>query len=250
MNSRGSWLLGTYFGIPLKLHWTFALTFLLIIGGGMYLKRSSTEIFIIIVLTIIGFVCVTLHEYGHALMAKRLKVDTLDIILSPIGGLARLAYMPQKPIQEFYIAIAGPLVNAGIAGILALILKISSKPLWLNMNGPVEQLNNWSAYMSLIMVMNLVLFLFNLIPAFPMDGGRVLRALLSMSLGKVRSTYIAVFVGYFLAVGFIVYSIIYQHPVLLVIGFFVIIMARAEITNVSKMHKPKTLEKSSEDGSI
>lgn len=229
--SKTAFQLGKFAGIPLKLHWTFGFTFLLVLGIGFFKKSDATEIAVVFLLLIVMFFCVVLHEYGHALMAKKFKVKTIDIILSPIGGLARLEKLPKKPIQEFYIAIAGPLVNAVISAILAGILYLASKPIIPNMRMDIEDVNNWEGYMSLILLMNIILFLFNLIPAFPMDGGRILRALLSIRLGKTKSTVIASYIGYTLAIIFIIYSLYQSYYMLSVIGIFVIIMARGELVS-------------------
>ncbi len=226
-----SFRLGTFAGIPLKLHWTFGLTFLFVLFIGLKYKRDYSEIGVIFLLLIVMFFCVILHEYGHALMAKRFKVKTIDIILSPIGGLARLEKLPSKPIHEFYIAVAGPLVNGFISILLASILYLASKPIFLNFNGDLNQVDNWGAYLSLILGMNLILFIFNLVPAFPMDGGRILRSLLSIKLGKKKSTFISSFIGYLFAIAFILFGIFSGRYILAIIGVFVIIMARGEMSS-------------------
>ncbi len=234
--TNGSFHLGTYAGIPLKLHWTFSLTFLLVLIIGLVNKDTFLEISIIFGFIIVMFFCVVLHEYGHALMARRFKVKTIDIILSPIGGLARLERLPSKPIQEFYIAIAGPSVNALLAGLIAIILFAASKPIIIDMGIPVSEANSWEGYLSLVLILNLGLFVFNLIPAFPMDGGRILRSLLSIKIGKMRSTIIAAYIGYFFAAAFIIYSFISHNYILSAIGLFVIIMARGELSSAKHEH--------------
>ncbi len=172
------------------------------------------------------FVCVVFHEYGHALTARKYGVVTRDIILSPIGGVARLESMPEKPKQEFFIAIAGPLVNVVIAGILGLILFFTTGRVLPDVNefrfdDPIE-------FVRYIAWMNLALFMFNLIPAFPMDGGRILRSLLAAKLGKVRATKIAMRIGRVLAIGFIIFGIFNQQLVLALIGLFIFMMAGQE----------------------
>ncbi len=228
MFTKGSLNLGKYAGIPLKVHWTFSFIFLFVIGLGLSKNREWPEIGIILVLVAVSFFCVTLHEYGHALMAKRFKVKTIDIILSPIGGLARLERLPDKPIQEFLIAIAGPLVNVAIGLVIALVLLASGKTVLIDLDSSVSNLDNWGAYLSLVLYINLLLFLFNLIPAFPMDGGRILRSLLSMKLGKRRSTDIASWIGYIIALGFIIVGFFISYYTLSIIGVFVMVMARGE----------------------
>lgn len=228
MFNKGSLHLGTYAGIPLKVHWTFSFIFLLVIGTGFSRNRSLNEIGLILLLVVVSFFCVVLHEYGHALMAKRFNVKTIDIILSPIGGLARLERLPSKPIQEFYIAIAGPLVNVTIAVILGVVLLIGAKPVLIDLGASVSKFDNWGAYLSIVLYINLMLFLFNLIPAFPMDGGRILRSLLSIRLGKKRSTDIASYIGYAIALGFVILGFFYSYYTLSIIGVFVMFMARGE----------------------
>jgi Zn-dependent protease len=235
MLNKGSIHLGTFAGIPLKVHWTFSLIFVFVFWLGFQKKGDLAEIGLISILVIVSFFCVVLHEYGHALMAKRFKVKTIDIILSPIGGLARLERLPTKPIHEFFIALAGPLVNVVLAGILAIILFIGSKPLLIDLNSSVSNFDNWGAYLSIVLYINLMLFVFNLIPAFPMDGGRILRSLLSMRLGKKRSTDIASYIGYAIAAVFIVLGFFISYYTLTIIGVFVMFMARGE--KISARHE-------------
>ena len=227
MNLR-SLHLGTYAGIPLKLHWTFALVFVFVIFIGVKNGRQGSEIVTVFLYVIALFLCVVLHEYGHALMAKRFHIKTVDIILSPIGGLARLERLPSKAIHEFYVAIAGPLVNIVIAGLLAVILWANSADIFPNMQADISEISNWTTFLSVVLSMNLVLFFFNLIPAFPMDGGRILRSLLSIQLGKKRSTDISAYIGYAIAVVFVVFGLINSWYTLSFIGVFVMIMARSE----------------------
>ena len=155
---RISWKLGRVAGIDLFLHPTFLLILLPGMTGGL-------SAFFIVAL----FGCVVLHELGHALMARRFGIETLDITLYPIGGVARLQRMPRAPGAELLIALAGPAVNfAIVAGLLGLEL--------LGIGG-MESDSSLGAFLAGLMLVNLILGLFNLIPAFPMDGGRVLRAL-------------------------------------------------------------------------
>jgi Zn-dependent protease len=235
MFSKGSLHLGTYSGIPLKVHWTFTFIFVLVFGLAFNKKSSPEEFIFVSTLVLVSFLCVVLHEYGHALMAKRFDVRTIDIILSPIGGLARLERLPSKPLQEFFIAVAGPLVNLVIAILIAIILLASSNPVIIDLNSSVSNFENWSAYLNIVLYINLMLFLFNLIPAFPMDGGRILRSLLSIRLGKKRSTDIASWIGYVIAGGFVITGFFYSYYTLSIIGIFVLFMARGE--KISARHE-------------
>ena len=152
----------------------------------------------LVVLTM--FVCVVLHEYGHALTGRKFGVKTVDILVSPIGGLARMNKMPEKPIHEFYISIAGPLVNLVIGSFILLVFYLYNGKYSLDLNS--FDLDKPAEFIRILAPINLTLFLFNLIPAFPMDGGRILRSLLASRIGKVKATRIASTVGKVLAVGF------------------------------------------------
>lgn len=111
---RGSFQIAKFFGIPVFVHWSFGLIFAWIFYLGYSNEWNWTSISVAVAFVLALFVCVVMHEFGHALMARRFGVKTRDIILSPIGGVARLDRLPEKPMQEFYVAIAGPLVNIGI----------------------------------------------------------------------------------------------------------------------------------------
>jgi Zn-dependent protease len=185
---RFSWKIGRVAGIDLYIHATFLLLFLpvLFAGGG----QSVTNPFLIIAV----FGCVLLHELGHALSARRFGIQTEDITLYPIGGVARLRRMPRAPGAELLIALAGPAVNFVLAAVLyglSVILAIPG-----GSGGFVARL------LEEMWLINLGLGLFNLVPAFPMDGGRVLRAVLSGWLGRVRATRIAATIGRALALCF------------------------------------------------
>ncbi|MBT8189797.1 MAG: site-2 protease family protein [Bacteroidia bacterium] len=219
--------IGTYAGIPVKIHWTFSFILLLIayvtVSENLLLKESL--VFSIYVLCL--FLCVIFHEYGHALTARRYGVRTQDIMLSPIGGMARLDHIPEIPGQELKIAIAGPLVNLILAAIFFMVIQIYG-----NFIMPEEEslgiLMHPIGFVQMLLVLNLVLFAFNLIPAFPMDGGRILRALLSYRTDRLKATYIASFIGRLLSVVFVIIGAIYQLYALLFIGLFVYVMAYRE----------------------
>ena len=204
--------LGRFFGIDVLVHWTFALLFVYVIGVFVAAGRPVADSVGAMILVLATFVCVVLHEYGHALTARRFGVGTRDITLYPIGGVARLERMPEKPSEELAVAIAGPLVNVAIAGAIYAVLVLTGAGL----APPTSLLDPDAAFWSSLVWINVVLVLFNLVPAFPMDGGRVLRALLATRLSYVRATKIA-------AWGLMVGNIF-----LLVIAFFVFIGAQQE----------------------
>lgn len=220
--------------IPIKIHWSFGLFILLIVGYGLSIQMNRSDL--IWFLAFIGsmFLCVILHEYGHALSARRYGVKTIDIIISPIGGLARLERLPEKPMQELIVAIAGPLVNVVIGLILFVILYALNQDIsFLKIvDNPLDNIATTNGFFGLLIWTNGVLFLFNLIPAFPMDGGRILRALLSMRMGKVKGTQWAALIGRILAVCFIGIAVYSKDYMLIFIGIFVFSMAGAEKNQV------------------
>lgn len=190
------------------------------------------------------FACVLLHELGHALTARRYGVSTKDIIISPIGGVARLYRMPQKPWAEFWVAIMGPAVNVGIALLLAIVISIT--PLSFTPTGDISTLfSKVSNLVPLLMWINLGLVIFNLIPAFPMDGGRVFRSLLSLRWSPLQSTRIASYSGQTIAMGFIFYGVYQGEYILPFIGVFVFVTAALEyrhMKQVSAARSQKILE--------
>ena len=218
--------LGTYFGIPVYMHLTFLL--LLAWVGAIHwththrLDATLTGVLFIVII----FACVVLHELGHALAARRYGIPTRDITLLPIGGVARLERMPDDPRQELWVAIAGPLVNVVIAGALAVWLTVT------NLMVPANSVSiTTGPFLQRVMAVNVFLVLFNLLPAFPMDGGRVLRALLARRIEYTRATHIAATVGQTMALlfGFVG---LFVNPMLIFIAFFVWIGAAQESSMV------------------
>src|SRR5207253_8701019 len=202
-------------GIQLRIH----ITFLLLIawlGLGYYAQGGSAAAVSGILVIVLLFVCVVLHEFGHAFAAKAFGINTPDITLLPIGGVARLERMPEEPIQELIIAAAGPAVNLIIA--LCLLLTGGSF-----VYPPTAE----SSLNDVLLTINVVLLLFNLLPAFPMDGGRVLRALLATRLSYARATQIAASIGQGCAFvfGFIG---LFSYPFLVFIALFVYIGSSQE----------------------
>jgi Zn-dependent protease len=214
--------LGKLLGIDVYLHFTFLLL-LAFLGFVYWSATQSVEAALRGVAFIVAlFGCVALHELGHALMARRYGIRTRDITLLPIGGIARLERMPEKPMQEFAVALAGPAVNVVIAAFLWVGLAATGG------FAPVEEMSvTGGSFWQRLMVLNLFLVAFNLLPAFPMDGGRVLRALLAMRLSRRRATAIAANVGQGMAILFGIVGFFY-NPFLIFIGIFVYLGAQAE----------------------
>ncbi len=216
------------FDIPVKLHTSFGLVFLFIAYIAFQHQLKAFEIFVLGMFMIIMFLCVVLHEYGHALMARKFNIRTKDIVLSPIGGVARLVRMPEKPYQELLISIAGPLVNILIAFILFLVLIfLQDTTLSLTLLNDLD-IQKTTDFIKVVLFLNLGLFFFNLIPAFPMDGGRILRALLSLKWDRTKATRIASIVGRIISVGFLGYGLYSGQFVLAAIGVFIFFMAGVE----------------------
>jgi Zn-dependent protease len=208
-------------GIDLKIHITFVLFLIWIafsyfsVGGAAAARQG-----VLFILLLFG--CVLLHELGHALTAKKFGIGTSDIILLPIGGVARLDHIPNDPKQEFLIAIAGPLVNVVIAIVLMFYLGHRSA-----MPGIQDLITPRVAMLSKLATVNVGLVLFNLIPAFPMDGGRILRSLLAMRLDYLRATEIAATIGQGLAIFFGIIGF-FGNTFLIFIAFFVFMGAQQE----------------------
>lgn len=220
---KWSLYLGRIFGIKLFVHWTFSLLIAWIVFLNIKQGLGTSDIFWSIGFVLSVFACLTMHELGHALTARRFGVRTQDIILLPIGGMARLESIPEVPRQELLVAIAGPIVNVVIAGILYLFLFFTSGIPQVNQFATINAHN----FLFMLFSVNIVLAVFNLIPAFPMDGGRMLRALLSMKLNRSNATRIAAFIGQVLAIGFAIIGL-FSNPFLVVIGIVIFLGAQSE----------------------
>jgi Zn-dependent protease len=221
-----SWHLGKLVGIDVYVHWTFLLLVLFVLIGQF---DGGVQAAVAAVAVLIGtFGCVLLHELGHALMARRYGIPTLDITLYPIGGVARLARLGDKPWEEFWIALAGPAVNVAIAAGLGMLFLLAGEPF-----APSLRSLHGGDLLRSLQVTNIILVVFNLVPAFPMDGGRVLRALLSTSLGRLRATEIAASLGSIFALVF-VYLALFRGlgPMLLLVAGFTWIAGRQELAMV------------------
>lgn len=223
---RWSWRIATVAGIPVRVHATFFLLLIWLfwasLSGGQGLLQAARSVGFILA----AFGCIVLHELGHAITARRYGVSTRDITLLPIGGIARLDRIPEKPGQEIAIALMGPAVNVAIAA--GIFVWIYLSPTLYDFADPslLER-----SLVARLFVFNVFVTVFNLIPAFPMDGGRVLRALLATRLDYVRATQIAANVGQGIALLFGLLGL-FGNPMLLFIALFVFIGASQESATV------------------
>ena len=214
--------LGRIAGTEVRIHLTFflLLAWFGIAGGtrGGWAEAIGSVVFVLAV-----FACVLAHEFGHVLAARRFGIDTRDITLLPIGGIATIERMPNDPRQELIIAIAGPAVNVVIATMLFVLFQASLNP---------EQLTQFGDqkidFVTRLAIVNVLLVLFNLLPAFPMDGGRVFRALLSFWLDRGRATKIAASIGQVVAFG-LGFLGLFGNPLLIFIALFVFLAASHEV---------------------
>ena len=216
-----SFNIGSIAGTAIRLHVTFLL-FLIWIFFSSYVSGGPSAAWESLAFMLLLFACVVAHEFGHIFMARRFGVTTPTVTLLPIGGVAQLERIPEKPVEEFLVAVAGPAVNVVIAAVLVLVFgaSLDGSNLASVDKGSVPLIDR-------LAVVNLFLVLFNMIPAFPMDGGRVLRAALASRLGYTRATEIAASVGQFAAfvLGFIG---LFGNPLLIFIAIFVYLAAASE----------------------
>ena len=223
---RASWTIARVGGVAIRVHATFLLLLLWFgIAAGLQTQSLGGAVHGVLFVCIV-FACVVLHELGHAFVARRYGIGTRDITLLPIGGMARLTDMPREPRAEIAIALAGPAVNFAIA--LAIWLLLPGEDV-------ADRLQSAAAGGDVplavsVLLVNLSLGIFNLLPAFPMDGGRVLRALLALRLPVVRATRIAARVGQAVAVVFVALGLL-GNPLLALIGVFIWFGAALEVTD-------------------
>jgi Zn-dependent protease len=226
---RGSLKLLTIAGIGIHLHRTILLLLAWIFSSSVYQGGTPSAALVEVGFILAVFVCVTLHELGHALTAARFGIKTRDITMLPIGGVARLERIPRNPLQEFLITIAGPAVNVAIAAALFLVLLASGglSPLPESSAGAANYLLH-APFLERLVFVNITLFVFNLIPAFPMDGGRILRSLLASFMPYGKATQAAAVVGQVLAFGFGALGLLSGNIVLALIAVFIFLGAGAE----------------------
>lgn len=240
---RNSWRIASLAGIDLKLHVTFPLVVAL--GAWQWGNLHGGAGALFGALLVLGlFACVALHELGHALAARYFGIPTREIVLFPLGGVALLARSPRRPSEELWIALAGPAVNVGIAALLALVLGLAPAAL------PAEAASllpttgagpSLGLFLHGLLAANLGLVAFNLLPVFPMDGGRVLRALLGARLGWQRGTRWAAAIGQTAAVAGGALALLSGHLLLALLAAFVYFAAGQERLAADARHVLSTL---------
>lgn len=225
--TRWSWRFGSLFGIEIRVHVTLlALLGWIIIASPLH--SGSFAMGVVEIGTVIAvFATVVLHELAHALVARRFGTQTTDILLLPIGGVANMDHMPARPSHELLVAVAGPTLNIGLALVLAVALTATGNERW------PSEVAGLQMFAARLLWLNLALAVFNLIPAFPMDGGRILRALLAMRVGFPRATQLAAKIGTVVAIAFVVIGLAF-NPMLALIGMFVWVLARQELATVTR----------------
>jgi stage IV sporulation protein FB len=221
-------------GTVVRVHVTFLL-FLVWIGGSYWRLGGREAAFEGVLFMVLLFACVLAHEFGHIVAARRYGIRTPDVTLWPIGGVASLERIPDKPREELVVALAGPAVNVAIAAVLVLVLGSG-----FDGAAMAEMENPRAGMLARLAAANIFLVVFNLIPAFPMDGGRVLRALLAMRRSHADATRIAARIGQGAAFLFALLGL-FLNPMLIVIGLFIYLAATAEAQHVAFRDGTQTL---------
>ena len=218
-------------GIRLAAHWTFLLLLALVAWEGWLVSPDARMlgVFWSLLYVIVIFTCVVLHELGHSFVARAFGIGVPRILLLPIGGMAEFDSIPRRPKQEIAIALAGPAVNFAIILVLMMFVSVPT-PSQLTGYDP-EPATVWQY----LLVINLVMGCFNLLPVFPMDGGRVLRAVLAMRLPYVRATFWAATVGKVLAsIGAVVMAFWAHRPLGAVLFLFIFLAGEMEYRAVKR----------------
>jgi Zn-dependent protease len=233
---RGALSLGKILGIKVYIHFTFLLIFLWVgytvwSAGGEWLDMAIASAIVLVI-----FLSVLLHEFGHCLAARKYGIATRRIVLLPIGGVAQIERMPEKPAQELFVTVMGPFVNLVIA-LLTLPFVVQFFPAitvsFDSMDAFFDSFNPlFGNFIGYIFFYNCLLLVFNLVPAFPMDGGRILRALLSMRFDMKKATLIAARIGQVLAFGIFILGF-FMNPMWILLGVFVMVGAEMELRMVT-----------------
>lgn len=237
---RASLQIAKLFGIPVRVHWTFGVLFAFLMYSGRRQGANWYDLAFYGGLILSVFFCVLLHEFGHVLAARGFGVSTRDVLILPIGGLARLERLPEKPLEEMLVALAGPAVNLLIWGFLAWLMQSQwgifislEEAFFAEPTNQFEQVNDFlltreQQFTFLLLQANAVLMAFNLLPAFPMDGGRVLRASLALPIGRVKATWIASIVGQIFGVIFLLGGLWWGRYMMSIMGLMLFWVARNE----------------------
>jgi Zn-dependent protease len=224
---NGSILLLRLFKIPIKIHWTFSLLIVYVLGVSVYKDVAIEALGLHLAFILAIFVCVVLHELGHALAARYYNVETTEIILLPVGGVAMFNQSWITARQEFIIAFAGPLVNFSIAFLLwlGLFLFIPTSFEYIGVRDQVLSISN--SFASRLMWINLLIGGFNLIPTLPLDGGVMLRSLLTIWTNRTMASKLSFIVSVCFSLGFVVYSYYFRAVEYLIFAWFIYFSARA-----------------------
>ncbi|MFP4289247.1 MAG: site-2 protease family protein [Bacteroidales bacterium] len=228
MSKKYSLHLGRPFGIKVSVHWTFSLLIAWIVFVSVRQGLNTEQILMHIGFILTLFVCVVLHEFGHSLVAMKFGGEVKSITLLPIGGMANITKMPEKPKHEFLVSLSGPMVNIVIAAILWGYLAGYQN---INFQEIDYQYITRSNFWVMLLAANLFIVAFNLIPAFPMDGGRLFRSALSVWMSRIKATRVAKNIGQVFAVLFIIAGL-FGNPFLIIIGFVVYLGARGEYETI------------------
>jgi stage IV sporulation protein FB len=224
---RWSYTIARIAGTEVKVH----VTFILLLGWIAYdgwLSEGPAAAVTYTLFFVVFFFCILLHEFGHITMARRFGVRTPDVILLPIGGVARLERIPEDPRQELLVALAGPAVTLAIIVVLFLGTLATGQAV-----AHGDPLAEHVPFLVRLLVVNAMVLAFNLVPAFPLDGGRVLRALLARRMGLARGTRIAGAIGQFFALALGVYGFLQSQPLMMLVAFFIFLGAGSEASAVA-----------------
>ena len=235
---KWSFRIFTFAGTEVRIHITFFLLLLFVASEGFMSGQGMAGALESVLFIGVMFACVVLHEFGHVLAARGYGIRTPDITLLPIGGVARLERMPRKPSQELVVAICGPLVNVIIAAAIYLAFGVQA------VLDPAYDFGKAGHFFEKLMVWNVFMVVFNLIPAFPMDGGRVLRALCALFLDYGRATRLAATIGQGIAMIVVLSMLLNKvafHPMLLLICFFIFMAAGQEAAAVTQQEATRNL---------
>lgn len=225
--------LGRVKGIDVNIHWSFWMLVFFYLISTTITSGAAEGVMTFLFINAV-FVCILLHEFGHAFAAARYGIKTADITIFAFGGLARLTKATVVPLQELVIAVAGPLVNVAIATVLGCLMVVGLVPT--AFSGPPATEATPLTFGDMLLAANLFLVAFNMLPAFPMDGGRVLRSLLAMRLGQMRATEVAARAGRWMALLFLIAGFWYSSFSLMLIAGFIFLAGTAELFQMRLKH--------------